>query len=47
MKKLQLKKEVIANLDNQTSKMVKGDTDFTTITHMTTVGSRYRNTPPA
>ena len=47
MKKLQLKKEVIANLDNQTSKMVKGGTDFTTITHMTTVGSRYRNTPPA
>ncbi|WP_416996365.1 class I lanthipeptide [Alistipes dispar] len=26
MKKLQLKKEVIANLDNQTSKMVKGGT---------------------
>ena len=44
MKKLQLKKEVIANLDNQTSKMVKGGTDFTTITHVPTVGSCYCNT---
>lgn len=47
MKKTSVEKEAIAHLANQTSKMVKGDTDFTTITHMTTVGSRYRNTPPA
>ena len=38
MKKLQLKKEVIANLDNQTSKMVKGGTN-TTIT--TAIPSMY------